>query len=89
MEQALQNLLNQNFQKTLATATQSEIYYALMLYAKERAAQMPKTSGKRKLYYVSAEFLVGKLLSNYLINLHLFDEAKEMLARYGHDLNRI
>lgn len=89
MEQALQNLLNENFQKTLETASQTEIYYALMLYAKEKAAQMPKTSGKRKLYYVSAEFLVGKLLSNYLINLHLYDEAKALLARYGHDINRI
>lgn len=78
MEQRLQSILNKHYGKNLDTATDQEVYTALMLYTKEQLAAMPRTEGKRKLYYVSAEFLIGKLLSNNLINLGLFDEAKEL-----------
>ncbi len=89
MEQRLQDILNERFGKTLTDASDAEIYLALMLFTKERVEAMPRNTGKRKLYYVSAEFLIGKLLSNHLINLGLFDEAKALLARYGHDLAAI
>lgn len=89
MEKRLQNILNERFGKTLENATSQEIYLALMLFTKERMEAMPKNMGARKLYYVSAEFLIGKLLSNNLINLGLFDEAQELLARYGHELTAI
>ena len=89
MEQRLQSILNKHYGKNLDTATDQEVYTALMLYTKEQLAAMPRTEGKRKLYYVSAEFLIGKLLSNNLINLGLFDEAKELLAKHGHELTAI
>ncbi|OUP23141.1 glycogen/starch/alpha-glucan phosphorylase [Gemmiger sp. An194] len=89
MEQRLQSILNKHYGKNLDTATDQEVYTALMLYTKEQLATMPRTEGKRKLYYVSAEFLIGKLLSNNLINLGLFDEAKELLAKHGHELTAV
>ena len=89
MEQRLQSILNKHYGKNLDTATDQEVYTALMLYTKEQLAAMPRTEGKRKLYYVSAEFLIGKLLSNNLINLGLFDEAKELLAKHGHELTTV
>ena len=89
MEQALQTILTQRFGTDLDTATAQQIYLALMLYTKERMAALPPAEGKRKLYYVSAEFLIGKLLSNNLINLGLFDEAEALLARHGHNLTDI
>lgn len=89
MEQRLQSILNKHYGKNLDTATDQQVYTALMLYTKEQLAVMPRTEGKRKLYYVSAEFLIGKLLSNNLINLGLFDEAKELLAKHGRELTVI
>ena len=89
MEQRLQSILNKHYGKNLDTATDQEVYTALMLYTKEQLAAMSRTEGKRKLYYVSAEFLIGKLLSNNLINLGLFDEAKELLAKHGHELTAV
>ena len=89
MEQRLQSILNKHYGKNLDTATDQQVYTALMLYTKEQLAAMPRTEGERKLYYVSAEFLIGKLLSNNLINLGLFDEAKELLAKHGHELTAV
>ena len=89
MEQRLQSILNKHYGKNLDTATDQQVYTALMLYTKEQLATMPRTEGKRKLYYVSAEFLIGKLLSNNLINLGLFEEAKELLAKHGRELTVI
>ena len=89
MEQRLQSILNKHYGKNLDTATDQQVYTALMLYTKEQLAAMPRTEGKRKLYYVSAEFLIGKLLSNNLINLGLFEEAKELLAKHGRELTVI
>ena len=89
MEQALQRILKERFETSLEKATSRQVYLALMLYTKERMANLPRTQGERKLYYVSAEFLMGKLLSNNLINLGLFDEARQVLERYGHSLTAI
>ena len=89
MEQALQRILKERFETNLEKATSQQVYLALMLYTKERMANLPRTQGERKLYYVSAEFLMGKLLSNNLINLGLFDEARQVLEHYGHSLTAI
>lgn len=89
MEQQLQTILKNQFNKTLDTAEKFEIYQALMLFTKQKMQDMPRNIGERKLYYVSAEFLIGKLLSNNLINLGLFDETKELLNHYGYDLTEI
>ena len=83
MEEKLQQMLKKHFGKTLQTAEKSEIYTALLYITREEIANRPQIQGKRKLYYVSAEFLIGKLLSNNLINLGMFDETKEVLTRYG------
>ncbi len=89
MEQALQKILEEKFGKTLETADSREIYTALLYFTQDKMADMSVNEGKRKLYYVSAEFLIGKLLSNNLINLGLFDEARQLLHRYGHELTEI
>ena len=75
--------------KPLAEATDQEIYGLLLDEVRERCAAMPLNEGKRKLYYISAELLIGKLLSNNLIDLGLFDDVREQLADAGHDLGAI
>ena len=89
MEQALQHVLQEKFQKDLKEATKEEMYTALLFVTKDKMKHMKQKEGDRKLYYISAEFLIGKLLSNNLINLGLFDEAKEVLAKYGFDLTEV
>ena len=89
MEQALQRILQEKFQKDIKDATKEEIYTALLFVTKEKMEGMTPNTGDRKLYYISAEFLIGKLLSNNLINLGLFEETREVLAKYGHDLTEI
>ncbi len=65
------------------------IYEALLALTQEKAAALPTITGKKKLYYVSAEFLLGKLLSNNLINLGLFDAVRAALKDAGKDLTEI
>lgn len=89
MEQLLKDLLQKNYGKSIEDASNEEIYTALLCITKGKMAGMPQNEGKRKLYYISAEFLIGKLLSNNLINLGLFDETREVLARYGKDITAI
>lgn len=89
MEQNLQNKLKALYGKTLETADKQEVYTALLAVTKDALDDRPKLQGKRKVYYVSAEFLIGKLLSNNLINLGLFDETCEVLARHGFRLEEI
>ncbi|MGT2930452.1 glycogen/starch/alpha-glucan family phosphorylase [Streptococcus dentasini] len=73
----------------LADLDNKAIYLTLMDYVKERARQLPKNTGKRKIYYISAEFLIGKLLSNNLINLGIYQETKEALAAAGKSIAQI
>lgn len=73
----------------LADLDNKAIYLTLMDYVKERARQLPKNTGKRKVYYISAEFLIGKLLSNNLINLGIYQETKEALAAAGKSIAQI
>ena len=61
------------FQKDIARATNRELYEALQLFVKRQAAGLPMITGKKKLYYLSAEFLIGRLLGNNLLNLRLYD----------------
>ena len=75
--------------KTFEQADRAQLYAAMMTAVREEMASRPRIEGTRKLYYVSAEFLVGKLLSNNLINLGWFDEAKVLLARRGIALEEI
>ncbi len=75
--------------KSIAECTDREIYDALLTSVNELAAQKESNEGKRKLYYISAEFLIGKLLSNNLINLGLYDDVKAELNAAGRSLAEI
>lgn len=85
----LNNLVQRRSQKTISEADDREIYGALLEYTKEKLKQTPAIQGSKKLYYISAEFLIGKLLSNNLINLGLYDEVAELLKENGKDLAHI
>ena len=89
LEDRLHAALARTCGKTFEQADKAELYAALMHAVREEMAARPKIQGERKLYYVSAEFLIGKLLSNNLINLGWFDEAKALLARRGIALEEI
>ena len=98
----LTKAVKEKYKKPLASCTNEEIYLCLLEQVKKLAkekendvAGKPDTSsqkpasGRRKLYYISAEFLIGKLLSNNLINLGLYDEVKKELAAAGKSLAEI
>lgn len=89
VEKKLSELLNEKFEKTISTATNQEIYSALLQLTKSEAKKKGTNKGDKKLYYISAEFLIGKLLSNNLINLGLYNEVKEVLAKNDKDLTEI
>ena len=89
MEARLTEILQEKFQTGLEQATNEQVYYALLTLTKERIKEGPKNEGKRKLYYISAEFLIGKLLSNNLINLGIYDETAEVLEKHGKKLAEI
>lgn len=82
----LQEFVSKKYQKSIAECSNEELYYALLSLSKETSAEKPTNSSKKKVYYISAEFLIGKLLSNNLINLGLYDEVKAQLATAGKDL---
>lgn len=85
----LNNLLQKRNAKTIGEADDRELYGALLEYTKEKLKETPVIQGDKKLYYISAEFLIGKLLSNNLINLGIYDETAELLKEYGKDLAHI
>ena len=75
--------------KPVAQASNKEIYDGLLTVVQEMAAEKERTDSKKKLYYISAEFLIGKLLSNNMINLGIYQEVKEMLEKNGKDICEI
>ena len=83
MEERLQNILLERFGRDIDSCTKEEIFTALLFITKEETSNLPENEGKKKLYYISAEFLIGKLLSNNLINLGLYEEVEQTLARHG------
>lgn len=89
MERELLQFLNDTYGKDIKGADAKEIYHALLSITKSKMAGMEQNEGKKKLYYISAEFLIGKLLSNNLINLGLFDETAQVLEKYGHSMAAI
>ena len=87
--QTLKQYVESNYHKSLGECSKEEVYVALLHYTKEKSAALPLNEGKKKVYYISAEFLIGKLLSNNLINLGIYDEVKGELEAEGHTLAEI
>lgn len=85
----LNNLLQLQFKKNIDTCTNEELYIALLMLVKSLSDNRTVTVTKRKLYYISAEFLIGKLLSNNLINLGIYDEINDLLKQHGKNLTDI
>ena len=85
----LTKIMQDRFHKEIREADDKEIYLALMSYTKEKLKELPEITGERKLYYISAEFLIGKLLSNNLINLGIYEEVAEVLRENGKSLGAI
>ncbi len=89
MKKRLQEVLEKRFHKTLDTCTKEELFHALMEITKEATGNLKRNEGSKKLYYISAEFLIGKLLSNNLINLGLYEETEKVLKSHGYELCEI
>lgn len=83
MSKSMKATLTDLCQKEISTATDAELYTALLKLVHEKSQQHVKSVSGRKLYYISAEFLIGKLLSNNLINLSLYDDVRDTLAEAG------
>lgn len=85
----IREMLEQKCGNNIAACTEEQLYYGLLGIVKNLAKEKESQEGKKKIYYISAEFLIGKLLSNNLINLGIYDEVANMLAEYGKDINLI
>ena len=85
----LQEIVSNRCGKEISQCTNEELYYALLEMTKGMAEEKVSNQGKRKLYYISAEFLIGKLLSNNLINLGIYEDVKKLLADNGKSLAEI
>lgn len=89
MEQQLSDLASDKHGKSLSDCSNKELYYIILDYCKRLLAVTERNTGEKKIYYISAEFLIGKLLSNNLINLKIYDRMNEILAKYGRNLAEI
>ncbi len=89
LEQQLQDLTKDMYGKAIADCSDSEIYYAVLQLSKGLMEATAPISGDKKIYYISAEFLIGKLLSNNLINLGVYEKLDEILKANGKELSKI
>lgn len=87
----LSNLLENNCGKEIKSCTNQEIYFGLLSLVNELASKKEsnQNNSKKKVYYISAEFLIGKLLSNNLINLGIYNEIKSILNENGKSLSEV
>lgn len=89
MEQQLEELAKEMFGKQLEELEDREVYFCLLEFTKRLMSITKNIEGEKKIYYISAEFLIGKLLSNNLINLGIYDKAASILRAKGKDIARI
>lgn len=89
IEQELKIAAQQKFHKEIKDLTNKEIYILLLDFTKDKMKDLPENTGDKKLYYISAEFLIGKLLSNNLINLGIYEEIADVLRKEGKELSEI
>lgn len=75
--------------KDISDASTEELYLAILKLSQDRIDNLESVSGDRKLYYMSAEFLIGKLLSNNLMNMGIYDEIDAVLKNHGHSLSEV
>ena len=85
----LEMIIQDMFHKDCGECTNEELYQALLTYTKQSLVNKGYQDGKKKVYYISAEFLIGKLLSNNLINLGIYDQVAEFLKQNGKSLAEI
>ena len=89
LEEQLEEIAQDKFSKTLKECTDKEAYYVLLDMTTRLMDVAEVYNGEKKVYYISMEFLIGKLLSNNLINLRVYDKVKEVLEKNGKDLAKI
>lgn len=89
MNEKLQQLLEEACHKKIAKCSNEELYYGLLSLVKQMEKDRKKLEGTKKLYYISAEFLIGKLLSNNLINLGLYEDVSQLLQENGKSLAEV
>ena len=89
MEEQVEGIAAARYGKTIRTCTNEELYYVLLIYCKRLLLVTAHTTGEKRVYYISAEFLIGKLLSNNLINLKIYDRMKALLDKNGKSLPEI
>ncbi|HAP72663.1 MAG TPA: maltose phosphorylase [Lachnospiraceae bacterium] len=89
MEEQVTKIAGDMYGKSIAQCTDKELYYVILAYCKELLQVCGRNTGEKKVYYISAEFLIGKLLSNNLINLKIYDRMNDLLKKNGKDLSKI
>ncbi len=89
MEQQMEEVAKEMFGKSLEELSNQEAYYVLLTYTKRLMTVSNHNDGEKKIYYISAEFLIGKLLSNNLINLGVYDRVDEIMKKSGKSLAEI
>ena len=86
LEKQLEKLTKERYGKSIKACTDAQLYDCVLQLTKNQMAQKPEIRGKKKVYYISMEFLIGKLLSNNLINLGIYEELEDILKKNGKDL---
>ena len=86
LEQQLNELTGKMYGKTIAACTDAQLYNSVLQLTKDQMEAKPVITGKKKVYYISMEFLIGKLLSNNLINLGIYEELNQILTKNGKSL---
>ena len=89
MEEGLDYISNKIFAKPLKDLSDKEAYYVILLFTKDLTLVTDRINGEKKVFYISAEFLIGRLLSNNLINLGIYDKVAEVLKKNGKDISII
>ena len=84
----LETELESYLKHSISDSTDLQLYEAILSLVKHKAEKLPEVSSDKKLYYISAEFLIGKQLGKNLINLGIYDEVKNILAKNGKDLRK-
>ena len=89
LEQELENQTQSDYGKVIAACSNEELYYSILQLSKRLMEVSEPIEGEKKIYYISAEFLIGKLLSNNLINLGVYDNLEKILEKNGKQLSAI